>query len=394
MSDMNDYYRLNIPDGEVKRILDSDNKVLWRRAIEKSTNEDNFEGTRNTVLKALSRFGNCTQASTPTPDAPVDIVCNNGALRYGAVGKNLYNVATDVNGYAIDASGNVTAASMTCYSALIPVTAGEYAYSGICSTQGGSNNKRVHGYTNGVWVQQIAMYIVPAGAAFSYVFSVPSGIDAVRISHWSEDAQTQVERGSTATAYEPFVGGIVADGTPEVLTVSASGAETQTVTDIPMLLSIGDITDEKDIISGAIMHRIGYHVFDGTETFAKSTAYGQAFLINAASAVWGADRTKAALCTHFLGLPQKSSNQDDNTCFFNPTGHFYFRVTDNSDIDAWGAFLAKQYAAGTPVIAFFVLATETTESATAQALTQSIGTNIVSTSTEVNGGYNIIYYGE
>ena len=83
MSDMNDYYRLNIPDGEVKRVLDSDNKVLWRRAIEKSTNEDNFEGTRNTALKALSRFGNCIQASTPTPDAPVDIMCNNGAIKYG-----------------------------------------------------------------------------------------------------------------------------------------------------------------------------------------------------------------------------------------------------------------------------------------------------------------------
>ena len=161
-----------------------------------------------------------------------------------------------------------------------------------------------------------------------------------------------------------------------------------------MLLSVGDYKDEAEIINGGVTHRIGFHVFDGTETFTKSTAYGQAFLINAASAAWGADRTKEVLCTHFLGLPQVKSSQDDNTCFFNQTGHFYFRVTDNSDTDAFKAWLAEQYASGTPVIVFFVFDTEITEYTTSHNIQQSIGTNIVSTSTEVNGGYNIIYYGE
>lgn len=158
----------------------------------------------------------------------------------------------------------------------------------------------------------------------------------------------------------------------------------QTVTDIPMLLSVGDITDEKDIISGGVTRRIGCHVFDGTETFGKSTAYGQAFLINAASASWGADRTASVLCTHFLGLPQTKSSQEDNTCFFNQTGHFHFRVTDNSDPDAFKAWLAAEYAAGHPVIVWFVLAAETTESVTAQPLHTSDGDNTVSVTSNVD----------
>lgn len=150
------------------------------------------------------------------------------------------------------------------------------------------------------------------------------------------------------------------------------------------LLAVGDDKDTQDIITGAVTRKVGVKVFDGTETFSKSTAYGKAFLVNAAYAAWGADRAKAVLCTHFLGLPPKSSTQDDNTCFFNPTGHFYFRVTDNSDIDVWKAWLADQYAAGTPVIVLYVLAEETTESVTPQPLNTFAGDNIVSVEANVS----------
>jgi len=57
MSDMNDYFRITTPDGEVKRILDSDSTVLWRRAAETETTGDSFNGTRNTTLKEVDRYG-------------------------------------------------------------------------------------------------------------------------------------------------------------------------------------------------------------------------------------------------------------------------------------------------------------------------------------------------
>ena len=35
----------------------------------------------NKPIKSLTQYGLCSQASTPTPSAPVDIMCNNGAVR-------------------------------------------------------------------------------------------------------------------------------------------------------------------------------------------------------------------------------------------------------------------------------------------------------------------------
>ena len=174
---------------------------------------------------------------------------------------------------------------------------------------------------------------------------------------------------------------IYADGTPEVLTIS--GTDHMQTASVQDLCGVGNVADEQDIISGAVTHRIGYHVFYGTETFSKSTAYGKAFLINAASSAWGADRIHAVLCTHFLGLPQTSGSQEDNTCFFNQTGHFYFRVTDNSDANAFKAWLAEQYAAGTPVIVAYALSEETSETVTAQHLETANGSNTISVISEV-----------
>lgn len=237
-------------------------EIVWVKVS--GTSPLSLPGAIANAIKSLTQYGLCTQATTPTPDSPVDIVCNNGTIKWDSVNQRVYT-----------------------------------------------------------------------------------------------------------------------DGTLEVLTVSASGAGAQTAAVVD-LYSVGDIADEQEIISGGVTHRIGCHVFDGTETFSKSSAYGQAFLINAASASWGADRTASVLCTHFLGLPQTKSSQEDNTCFFNQTGHFYIRVTDNSDPAAFKAWLAEQYASGNPVIVWFVLAAETTESVTAQPLSTVEGDNTVSVTANVS----------
>ena len=325
-------------------------------------------------IKSLTQFGKCVQDGTPTPSAPVDIVCNNGALKWDSVnqrvyadgtdevltvsGKNLFYADGSETGY-INSSGDRTGSSASSgwrASDYIPVLPSTQYYFDP-NTTSGSTAKHAYFTADKTFIDYIS-----SGAG---VFTTPSNCAFMRFSYRDTSTDIQLEYGDTATDYEPYV-------------------SPQTVTDIPMLLSAGDITDEKDIISGGVTHRIGYHVFDGTETFSKSSAYGKAFLLNAAYAAWGADKTKAVLCTHFLGLPQKSSAQDDNTCFFNSTGHFYFRVADNSDTDAFKAWLAAQYAAGTPVIVFFVLAEETTEQTTPHSLHTSAGDNAVSVTSNVD----------
>lgn len=339
------------------------------------------------AIKSLKQFGKCEQNGTPTPDAPVDILCNNGALRLspnllsGMESKTLNGVTIGIDADGvITMSGTCTASANATVLADLPLVAGDYTLK-VFDKQPQSSGTRIQAYNS--------------AAGFNLTFSMDNDTTEATgalttdvgvtirvrvdggVTYDNYKIKPMFVKGSTAPSAFVAAGAVYADGTPEVLTVSASGAETQTVTDVPMLLSVGDYEDEKDIISGGVTHRIGCHVFDGTETFSKSSAYGRAFLINAASAAWGADRTKEVLCTHFLGLPQVKSSQDDNTCFFNQTGHFYFRVTDNSDTDAFKAWLAEQYASGTPVIVFFVFATATTEQTTPHALHTSNGDNVV-----------------
>lgn len=59
-------------------------------------------------LNYVKLFGACEQNGTPTPDSPVDIVCNNGAIKYSANMANV-NAQTALIGYYTSAQGVVTA---------------------------------------------------------------------------------------------------------------------------------------------------------------------------------------------------------------------------------------------------------------------------------------------
>lgn len=336
------------------------------------------------AIKSLVQHGKTTQASTPTPSAPVDIVCNNGVMRM----LNLaYMAESNLDiGYYYNNSGVRTQSDINfCTIGLVivkPNTAytmhlsGEINYFSIMEYDSSKGFvKRTLWGTASVKAGDTITFTT--GATTSYI-RFGSNMDGQTVTYAKISAITwMLTEGATAKVFAPF-GTLYTDGTDEVLTI---GEQTASVAD---LYAVGDVADEQDIISGAVTHKIGIKVFDGSETFSKSSAYGKAYLINAAYAAWGADRTKAVMCTHFLGLPQKSGTQDDNTCFFNSTGHFYFRVTDNSDTDAFKTWLAEQYAAGTPVIVFFVLAESTTESVTAQHLATAQGDNTVSAVSNVD----------
>ena len=463
-------------------------EIVWVKVT--GTSPLSLPGAIANSIKSLTQYGLCTQSTTPTPDAPVDIMCNNGVLKYGVLGKNWFglNESPAERTYLDSTGGTGTSANWTLSNFIAVNPATQYTFNPN-STSGAT--AKIGYYT----AEQTFISAIDSGLQ---TFTTPNNCFFMRFSYRNESTNIQLEVGSTATAFEPYKGrGVIADGTPEVLTVSAIssiqsanivdakgldsrtgvvvsnsdrcyarlgyysagvtivqratdnklgsylyryssdtpstesfiGVESmstavevdgwyersatstsdgylfiqllankstslgvnwsatqpsQTVTNIPMLLSVGDYADAAEIISGGVTHRIGCHVFDGTETFSKSSAYGQAFLINAASASWRADRTASVLCTHFLGLPQTKSSQEDNTCFFNQTGHFYFRVTDNSDPDAFKAWLAAEYAAGHPVIVWFVLAEETTEQGTPHALHTSEGDNVVSVTANVS----------
>ena len=177
--------------------------------------------------------------------------------------------------------------------------------------------------------------------------------------------------------------------TPDAGTVTAGSTVTDPIltahtASAEDLLAVGTAADTQEIISGAVTRNIGVKVFDGTEQFGSSSAYGQAYYVTSASSAWGAAKALVS-CTHFEGKAPAGSAEADGTCFFNASGHFYFRTDDYATATAFKEYLAAQYAAGTPVILLYPLATPTTESVDAQHLTTEAGTNTITVTAEVSG---------
>lgn len=165
------------------------------------------------------------------------------------------------------------------------------------------------------------------------------------------------------------------------LTVSA----VQTAS-VPMLLGVGNYKDEVELISGIKTGRVGIKVLDGTENWnAYQVSAGTAFIQNATSA-WGAVAGAGGYCTHLTVL-QAGETTFAGSCRFATDFNIYEYKTafGVADVAGFKAKLAEQYAAGTPVVVVYPLATATTEQTTPHELHTSAGTNIVSVAAEVSG---------
>lgn len=118
--------------------------------------------------------------------------CETGAH---STDKNLLNTATNITGYYISSSGNITASDDAQYTDLIPVTQGEEY---VCSLVSGRNNgtNRWHGYdANGGWVKQLAFVSASEqqGARLVMAATIDSGISYVRLSYGITDTEATLK---------------------------------------------------------------------------------------------------------------------------------------------------------------------------------------------------------
>ena len=116
----------------------------------------------------------------PTEDTAVDA---SKVYYTRSGGENLFDRSTCTEGYYINASGGYAKDAPSMYTALIPVTAGQsYTVHAVCSSEAGGN-KRFHGYnSNGAWVRQLATVTATAGDPYTSTFTIPSGVESVRLS--------------------------------------------------------------------------------------------------------------------------------------------------------------------------------------------------------------------
>ena len=148
--------------------------------------------------------------------------------------------------------------------------------------------------------------------------------------------QFQLEEGSTATSYEPFV-----------------RMDDYPLPSMEPLMSLSNgVCDEYDAVTGVETRRIGKLVLNGAETFAVGThSNGQAYASFAIDV--HAKTHSLPLSTHYL-----SSNwTTDNNRIYIPI-YNYFGITDSRFVSKEAAqdILSAQYAAGTPVTVYYELA--------------------------------------
>lgn len=273
-------------------------------------------------IRSLTQYGKCTQASTPTPSAPVDIYCNNGKLT--AVDDELPSGYKRLTGISFDGNFHYETGEALTGDDEVTMTLDNLSSSG----------KNVFGSYNGANGKNFSLYIYGSSTSGSYFrfgdqlkrpkyggtgrrtitfgaggtsgfaedvsidpdeFTTPANTYIGMLPNSSSAAYTGDIIGSITVSnrlewipcendggvigyYERVNGNFIAPtgdgtpvslgydtshlvlaivGTPEVLTVSASGAETQTVTDIPDLYATldGTVYDEVDLVSGVLTRR-------------------------------------------------------------------------------------------------------------------------------------------
>ena len=234
-----------------------------------------------------------TQDGTPTPSAPVDIVCNNGALQYGAP---IAIPSTGINAY-IDASG-AWKASSDSYSICVEVEVGKkYAIRWTNTSSADVGNIFRYGFSD-----------TPAASGQTltqFNRTSPQNVPYVELTADKQYLVIQISSSyRTAIITRKYItieeSCLHIEGTPEVLTVS-DGELTQNAS-VEDLLSIGTVMDSQKITSGIVTRKIGVYVFDGTEQVSVSGSYNGCIIYTRANHKWNVDNNVIPLCTHFEGL--------------------------------------------------------------------------------------------
>ena len=144
----------------------------------------------------------------------------------------------------------------------------------------------------------------------------------------------------------------------EVLSMLPSGQ----IASVSNLFAVNTYKDEQEIITGATTHKVGVYVFNGTEDWTEGSTTSLSIsktLLGTSTTVLPSTSTDI-VCTHYQVLG--TSAVEDAIWVGSSNVNFRVRAT-YATISDWKDFLAAQYAAGTPVVVVYPLATEFTEPA-------------------------------
>lgn len=387
-------------------------------------------------IKSLIQYGKIIQNGIPTPDVPVDIVCNNGAVRM--VDDELPSGYKRLIGITFDGSFRYETGEALTGDDDVTMTLDHLASSGknVFGSYNGANEKNfslyVYGSTSGSYFRygdQLKRpkygstgqrtitfgkngtsgfaddsditpeeFTTPANA---YIGMLPNSssaaytgdiIGSIPVSNRLKWIPCERQSDGVIGYYEKFnknflepVGSgtpislgydtshltvLTVVGTPEVLSV---GAQTASVAN---LYAVGDYADTQDIISGAVTCKVGVKVLTGDENWIYRSDYNLFSLADI-----GMKENGTPISSHF---PYKLyTTSDAYGVGYIYINHLFIKNTDCIDLVSFKAYLAAQYAAGTPVIVIYPLAEEQAEKVDEQSLYTEEGENIINVISDV-----------
>lgn len=359
----------------------------WEDFVASGTDILRISNAKANSLSSLVLGGGCSQSGTPTPTAPKSIVSNKGAVSYGVLGKNLLEV-TDANivvGKYINNNGEVTTSLPNLYFQRFVAVKASTAYT--LSTSETLNYANFMEYdADGVFIKR-TLYgssSTPAGKVVTHTMGastafviIGSNINATKYPEVTKDDVKGIKwmfcEGSSAKTYEAYRAGYSYGGQD---TISIEGGSSATAS---LLLGVGSYADAQDIIKGNITRKVGIKVLNGFETIGTSN---KVFTI----AINDKVKSKTELiCSHCAYSSLASSTCPNNSIISFASQNIGIRNDACADEEAFRQWLHREYAKGTPVIVVYPLATEKTETATPQNLSNPKGEVTIVRDAEVSG---------
>lgn len=377
-------------------LYSGDKKAAGWKLSEKTGTSLEWADTYNDKVASAVVSGASTQEQTVQGKNLFDwtrakIVDDSGIEQpsYGTITNGIYVNQMSLYGwiyYITLPIGTIVAGNTYTISFDILVPVSQAIYFGVRNTEG----TRTHTYksvTAGVLTHTHMTVTAPAGYTYFQFIQLQG---STRVDYRNINvvfSNIQLELGTTATAYAPFVPNSPSPDYPspihsagEVsgidLTVTGNVGQSYTAHRDIILRGLPDGThDTWDVVTGTVTRNVGVKVFDGTEAFALTGVVGndiQGFAVKS-SALGAALKNATMYCSHFQYAPEAGASSIPNTCSqIDATYGIRFVVSTaivpNKTTAELSAYVTAQYAAGTPVTVLYKLATPTIEQIDPMAL--------------------------
>lgn len=328
-------------------------------------------------------------AVVPTPTAPMNIVCNNGVLKFSPNEANYIADNVTLGYWLRNSDGQPEQSSANFYTDMMPVkpNTSYVAFGRKKDTNVISGYNRIAWYdAGGVWIRN-STYTAntpgidtsPANAAFARFHCNPSGAtvtqDLVDSYNWVFQQGTAEVPYIPYSAINPYV-----EGTQETIAITADGVAVSSAT-CENLFAVGGYKDQQDVVSGEVTRKVGVKMLDGTEDWAANTVSSGRLVFYVTKVSIGSDSTVLPngspniKCSHFE-TSTAAAQSLYGTVWAGGTAINFTAGDFCANLTAWKQWLADQYNAGTPVIIVYPLATPTTETVTGQPMETTDGDNV------------------